>query len=295
MALVTGIDHLIIAVHDLGAAARFSDQALGLRVSGGGTHPAYGTENRIIVLRDEYVELLGAQPGRVPTGLVGGAIGKGEGLAACILSVADPVAAAVALTSNGIAVDGPFRGTLDAGPDFTRNWSTVVPVSPTLPGIPFLISHESEGQERRRLLAGVEGLGLHALGAAFVASVTFAVRDLARSVELYGRVLDLAPGDLFDDLMLQATCARLTLPSGADLVLAAPMQAEIGPIAGTLRDPGEGIFSCTLAVDDLPAAVKMLRGRGIGVRVDEPDGVLVAAQVSHHNLLKTRIGLVSAT
>jgi hypothetical protein len=30
------------------------------------------------------------------------------------------------------------------------------------------------------------------------------------------------------------------------------------------------------------------------VRVDEPDGVLVAAQVDHRNTLSTRIGLVSA-
>jgi hypothetical protein len=294
LALVTGIDHLIMTVRDLDAAVMFTANTLGLHISGGGSHPSFGTVNRIIVLGGEYVELLSAQPDRIPTGLVGGMLGKGDGLAACILGVSDATTAAMELASRGIAVEGPTEGLLEAGPNFTRGWKTIVPIAPSLPGIPFLIKHHSDGQERRRLLAGEVGLAPHPIGAVSVASVTFAVSDLARSAQQFQQVLDISPGGEEIDVMLQAVCLRLTLPSGCSLVLAAPRQADSGPIAANLRERGEGVFAFELAVEDLPRAVRELRGRGIGVRVEEPNGILVSAQLNHRNVLNTRIGLVQA-
>ena len=55
------IDHLIYAVRDLdAAAARF--EALGLSSYAGGSHPLWGTSNRIVPLGDSYIELLAPAP-----------------------------------------------------------------------------------------------------------------------------------------------------------------------------------------------------------------------------------------
>jgi hypothetical protein len=92
--------------------------------------------------------------------------------------------------------------------------------------------------------------------------------------------------------MMGAICAPIYLPSGASIILAMPERRDQGPIAATLSERGESMFACTIEVDDLPMAVRTVRGRGVGVRVDEPEGVLVAAQLNHRNLLGARIGLV---
>jgi hypothetical protein len=56
--MLLGIDHLVIAVPALDAAAAAIEEALGLAVTGGGRHLALGTENRLVVLGDSYLELV---------------------------------------------------------------------------------------------------------------------------------------------------------------------------------------------------------------------------------------------
>ena len=57
------VDHAIIAVADLDAAARDYEQLLGFAVSAGGAHPGAGTQNRLIVLDPAYIELIARLPG----------------------------------------------------------------------------------------------------------------------------------------------------------------------------------------------------------------------------------------
>jgi len=52
------IDHVIVGVSDLDAAARRFLHELGLDSLPGGRHPGWGTSNRIVPLGQEYVELL---------------------------------------------------------------------------------------------------------------------------------------------------------------------------------------------------------------------------------------------
>lgn len=52
------IDHVIVCVPDLGQAADTFQSRYGLRSLDGGRHPGLGTENRIIPLGDNYLELL---------------------------------------------------------------------------------------------------------------------------------------------------------------------------------------------------------------------------------------------
>jgi len=52
------IDHVIYAVGDLEAAAARLRDSLGLGSVVGGSHPGWGTANRIVPLGDQYVELV---------------------------------------------------------------------------------------------------------------------------------------------------------------------------------------------------------------------------------------------
>ena len=52
------IDHVLFAVRDLDAAGRDMEMRHGLASIEGGTHPAWGTANRIVPLDDSYLELI---------------------------------------------------------------------------------------------------------------------------------------------------------------------------------------------------------------------------------------------
>src|SRR5919201_5200798 len=60
--MVTGIDHLVIAVPDLDRAADDPEGGVGLAVAGGGRHEGRGTANRIAFLADgSYLELIAVE------------------------------------------------------------------------------------------------------------------------------------------------------------------------------------------------------------------------------------------
>jgi hypothetical protein len=52
------LDHVIVAVSDLDAAARALESRHGLVSADGGRHPAWGTANRIVPLGETYLELV---------------------------------------------------------------------------------------------------------------------------------------------------------------------------------------------------------------------------------------------
>ncbi|HEY7399041.1 MAG TPA: VOC family protein [Gaiellaceae bacterium] len=52
------LDHVVLAVLDLGDAARELEARYGLASVAGGRHPGWGTENRIVPLGDSYLELV---------------------------------------------------------------------------------------------------------------------------------------------------------------------------------------------------------------------------------------------
>src|SRR5215203_1573100 len=52
------VDHVILAVPELGAAAAALERVLGLRATPGGRHPALGTENALVPIGGAYLELV---------------------------------------------------------------------------------------------------------------------------------------------------------------------------------------------------------------------------------------------
>lgn len=57
------LDHVVLAVRDLGGAAEYLEQAHGLTSYVGGSHPSWGTANRIVPLGDSYLELIAVVDG----------------------------------------------------------------------------------------------------------------------------------------------------------------------------------------------------------------------------------------
>ncbi len=274
------IDHVMIAVHDLESATNTYASLLGLVATGSGDHPGRGTRNRIIVLDSCYLELIALQPDVPSHHWLARFLAGGEGLVRVALATADLEQFVEAMRSRGVAVNGPTPGSLVAPDGVARAWKTAFAGHADFDDwqLPFLIEHDSSGEERRRRLAYPEAPTTHPLGARDVPRATIAVSDFASGSALYHHIFGLDVTSEHVDEMLDARTANLALDQ-ASLVLAAPRQIGSGPISRGLATRGDGLFSITISVDDLQGAVNGLRSRGAHVRVHEPQGVLVSAQL----------------
>ena len=107
-AQLDGLDHIVLAVADLGTAAQVWRDC-GFTVSPRGLHSDYlGTANHTVMVQDDYVELLGVlkptefnQPTR-------DFLAGGEGLERLAMRARDTEAATALLRAEGRAVEGPF-------------------------------------------------------------------------------------------------------------------------------------------------------------------------------------------
>jgi len=117
--VLVGIDHLIVAVADLDAAAERASSSLGLEVGGGGRHPLLGTRNRLAWWGDSYLELVAIEDARaaaaswfgaaVAGALAGGAAGGAGGAGGAPVGLAlasDDLAADAAATRSAEITDG---------------------------------------------------------------------------------------------------------------------------------------------------------------------------------------------
>jgi catechol 2,3-dioxygenase-like lactoylglutathione lyase family enzyme len=102
------LDHVIMPVANLDAAARRLDEELGLGSVEGGRHEAFGTANRIVPLGDAYLEVVGVVEPEVaaatPFGQWVKAAAARGGLAAYALSTPD--ADAMARRLGGAVIPG---------------------------------------------------------------------------------------------------------------------------------------------------------------------------------------------
>ncbi len=293
------VDHAIIGVADLDAAAHDYAGKLGFAVGAGGVHPGMGTHNRLIVLDPEYIELLARVPDAEvsPLSPVGAMLRRAPGCIGFALGSDDIEADVAAMRERGLTVDGPSEGRLETAPGVARGWRTARPRDDARLGadawrLPFLIEHDSAGRERLERIARPGGLHAHAVGARSLSHLTIAVRDLAAGLRAYKLAFGLEPDDEGEDPMLRARAARLPLPRGA-LVLAAPLPGD-GPLARDLQTRGEGLYSIGITVDNLQDAVDTMRGQGVGVRVEEPEGILLAARSDPTGAHGARLEFVQA-
>ena len=289
--MLTGLDHVIIGVHDLYEAWQ-AFQQLGLAVSGGGNHPSGGTANRIIVIEETYLELIAVrEPAEAQQSMLD-RLALGEGLLNFVLASNDMQADSQAIRERGIAVLGPDAGELRVGDGRSRGWSRTNVERPDLTQhYPFLIQHDSSGDERRFRLAGWQTPPLHPLGVSKVLSVTLAVDDLGEATQRFQRIYGLDPSPTFtgepDGWEAMLTAFRLG-DSGQSFELAVPLPfageaqdeaidllTEPGALARHLSLYGESLCRVTLGVRDLAASRRFLDEHSITYTYrDEPRACL---------------------
>jgi hypothetical protein len=166
------IDHIVLAVRDLDAAGTRILNDVGLGSLPGGRHPGWGTENRVVPLGDEYLELLAvADPVEAESSHVGmwvsNASRSGDHLVAWCVSTEEIEGVAERL---GLAVTQGARSLPDGR---SLRWrSAAFDLVAEHPDLPFFISwdgppelHPGRAQARHRVepngLSWIEVAGDH--------------------------------------------------------------------------------------------------------------------------------------
>ena len=276
--MLTAIDHIIIGVHYLEKAATQFSQKLGLAVSGGGIHPTGGTANRIIVIGDTYLELIAIHnPAEAQQSMLD-RLAIHEGYLNFVLASNDIEADSTAFINRSVLVHGPTPGLLMTDDGRARGWSRTHIERPDLAQrYPFIIQHDSSGEERRFRLAGWTIPPEHALGVLQIRSTTIAVANLAEATQRYQRIYGLQSSDSFTgeadgwDAMLiafplggndQGQCFELAepLPLSAEADQDADYEhlPEPGALARHLEQFGESLCRMTLAVENLDTSRRYL-------------------------------------
>lgn len=266
--MFTGIDHIIIGVRDVAAATRTFEQDLGLRASGGGVHPVGGTANRVIVIGDTYLELITVVKPEEAQESLRQRLEQAEGYFNCVLASDALEADCQAMRRRGIPVIGPAEGTLRTGEGRERSWLRAdIEIPDMVQRYPFLIQHDSRGEERRQRLAGWTTPPEHPLGAVGVHSVTLAVADLAEASSRFAHIYGLQPSAPFATGRARLVAFELGT-GGQVLELAVPLDGTEASVPGEtlvqrVERFGEGLARVTLLVKNLAHARGYLDARGI--------------------------------
>jgi hypothetical protein len=153
--MLLGIDHVVVAVRDPGAAAAELETDLGLAFTGGGRHDSAGTFNRLAFLGDTYVELIGVFDRALVESSTGFPVSRvalrlvdegREGLATYALATDDIADTVERLRAAGSTIGWPVPGARTRPDGEVVRWTTAFPdLGPDRP--PFLIEHEAVGAE----------------------------------------------------------------------------------------------------------------------------------------------------
>jgi Glyoxalase-like domain len=305
--MLTALDHIIIGVNDLELAITVFNQKLGLTISGGGIHPSGGTANRLIVIGDTYLELITVRAPEEAQQSMLERLAKGDGYLNFALSSNDIEADTSAMKRRDIKVIGPKPGQLKTPDGHIRGWSRADVERPDLAQrYPFLIQHDSAGEERRSRLAGWSEPPGHPLGAVKILSATIAVADLSEAIHRFERIYGLAPSPIFagDADAWEAMLAAFPfVESGQSFELAEPLPLstpesdlqerllpEPGALSTHLQTFGESLCRVTLAVENLAGSRRFLDEREVTYMYDDqrrpalwilPDQACGAAFVLH--------------
>ncbi len=188
--LLHSLDHVVIAVRDLAAAAEGYAALLGRPPSWRGVHPGAGTANALFRLENTYLELLAPEGEGALGRRIGGVLAeRGEGLVALAFGTDDAEACARRLRAVGLGVLDPSEGEgrdLESGA--RRRWRNVWLAPDTTRGLQlFAIEHLDAADA----LALREPATAPAAAVAALDHVVVASADLEASRSLYGEGLGL--------------------------------------------------------------------------------------------------------
>jgi len=186
--VLTGIDHVIVAVADPDSAAESLRAGLGLQPAGGGRHEAHGTFNRIFWMGDSYVELMGVFDRALAADSWWGrhmqaVIERGGGLAGVVFATDDLDADRARLAAMGSTLGEPTSGERRRPDGEVVRWRSARPPAPDPDmGLMFVIEHDlsaAEWQPEDR--AARQSLEMPGLSRVRLIRVELGVPDAARA------------------------------------------------------------------------------------------------------------------
>ncbi|OAI44004.1 hypothetical protein AYO38_10170 [bacterium SCGC AG-212-C10] len=259
--IVDALDHLILAVPDLSAAAPF--ERLGLTLTPPARHHARGTENRAFFLKsgdgDAYIELLSAhdraEAAESPDGPeLLAKLDAGGGLVRLMLRSSNLEAAKARLSEEGIQA---IRSSVDRE-DGTPICEVLRVLSPTAAGCPFALIAYPETPEERLARHRANGLLDHAFPVRRIDHVAVLVEDVDSATTFWTDVLGVP---LVGEIVSSGATIRQLGAGDVTVEL-------IGPTGPDSRFGGRpmGLISvAAFEVADLDQAVAEARSRGFTV------------------------------
>ncbi len=202
--MLLGIDHLVVAVRSVEAAADVMERDLGLAATGGGRHEAMGTYNRLAFLGDTYIELIGVFDATLVRSSRSFAVGgaalrqleeRGEGLATYALATDDVTRDVARLRAAGSPIGEPVAGSRVRPDGELVRWVCAFPeLGPERP--PFLIEHEAAGAEWGDEARATRAAFRHPGGGRVrLTALALPVANVAGVAREYGSVLGITFGE----------------------------------------------------------------------------------------------------
>ena len=252
------LDHILIAVRDLGAAAS-AYAALGFKVTPEGKHPGRGTHNRLVVFGPEYLELIAIDD---PTGqllrpAMGPFLQSREGLFTFAMGTDDIEATRADLIDRGVTVSEPTdseRLAPDGTVAYSWRYASIERDEPAGSDT-FVIQHHQGVSERYAEPAEPTH---HPNGVRGIHHLSLAVSDAEKAASAWQR--DFGLPRVSDGEADGAMRVRLDLKS-AYLDLVSPLSA--GPLSEFLDRNGEAPYLLALGVGDLGATERIVSKRGV--------------------------------
>lgn len=204
---VTGLDHVVIGVHDLDRA-RDVYSRLGFTLTPRGFH-TLGSQNHCIMFGRDYIELLAVPRPHPALQYYTDFLARGEGLAAMAMATEDANAVHAQLASAGIAADAPLDFArpveLPGGARDARFRIVQIPADQT-PGCRMFVC-----QHFTRELVWRPEYQAHALGASGLAAVAVVVEDPEATAPAYAKLFGATPRHVEEGLLVETGSAPIAL------------------------------------------------------------------------------------
>lgn len=266
---VIRMDHAVVLSADMEASRRIWGDALGARLALDRTFPDRGSRILFFRLADITIEISGGamQPKD--------GIGKPDRMWGLAWGVEDLEATCARLTDAGIDVSGPRPGIKPGTLVATAKGASTHGVA-TL-----LIQHTPESF--RPASRAAQGAAFdntdqrRAFSVEALDHVVVSTSDLDATLAKWSANLDLQASDV---LRPEGTHFRLArLPAGPSFIELVQPTTDDHRLAQSIAQRGQGMFSVSLRVDDLDAAVRDLRAKGVQVSDPEP-GVWAGTRIA---------------
>ena len=265
---ISGVDHGMIVVRDLDAAAA-AYARLGFTVTGPGRHTGLGTGNRLVMLGDDYIELLGVLEPNEYNRQFQACLDRQEGLWMVALSSPDAAAASGRLRAAGIPADEAFRFTRPVEtPDAEGEASfciTRLDPAATPHAHMFLVQHFTPELVWHPAWQG------HENGALGIRDITITVSDPAAPAAAYDKLFGAGSYTVAGD---GATLATGRQP--VRFVTPAVLERRFGDAAAGCPSPGPPCAALSIRVGDAARTATALAAAGVPHEVADGGAVRVA-------------------